>query len=177
MHHFSCSISSLLINYKGFNKVLTYDWNRLALTNMLKQSLVNSINNQLEDIVISDTRVITLEDLDDSSAASESYSLICKNLLDLLHPLDNRVCLVSSNDNLSVGDIYTAIKDAQPDFLQSASLQKFRLISFLCTHLQVRHTILMGNRFMIQLNVIFFTDYLMLHSLEFHIQKNVTPSV
>ena len=133
-----------------------------------KQSLVNSINNQLEDIVISDTRVITIEDLDDSSAISESYSSICKNLLDLLHPLDNRVCLISSNDNMSLDDIYAAIKDAQPDFLQTASLLKFRLISFLCTHLQVRHTILMDYQFVIPPNLIFPPDHLTLQPLQHH---------
>ena len=105
---------------------------------MLKQGAVDSINNQLEDIDINESQKITLHDLDDSVNLSPIYTSVCVSLVDMLNALDNRVQQISLGCTVTVPLIYLAIKALQPDFEETASILKYRLINFLCNHLQVR---------------------------------------
>lgn len=104
---------------------------------MLKQAAVDSINNQLDDIDLNESQRITLSDIDDNLELSHSYLSICASLLGTLSTLDNRAQKMPLNSMTNISHIYMAIKDLQPDFEESASLLKYRLINFLCNHLQV----------------------------------------
>ena len=107
---------------------------------MLKQGAVDSINNQLEDIDINVTQKITLHDLDDRVDLSPIYISVCAGLLDMLTALDNRAQQISVDRSVTVSLIYMAMKDLRPDFEETASILKYRMINFLCNHLQVKTT-------------------------------------
>jgi hypothetical protein len=104
---------------------------------MVKVSDVDSINKQLVDLGVPECNRITIEDLKpDESKASDIFCGICTILLEKLHTHDNQVQKLVGDVTLT--SIYKAIECRQPHFLETASMLKFRLISFICSHLQVR---------------------------------------
>lgn len=104
---------------------------------MMKASDTDSINNQLVDLAI-DSNQISLEDLEDGVEPSDAFVEICVALLEKLHTHDNQVGLCKIEVGITLSDIYRAIESRKPHFSEISTLLKFRLISFLCSHLQVR---------------------------------------
>ena len=105
---------------------------------MLQQSAVDAINDKLGNVLVKGSHTILLSDLDDSEYSSESFLSICVDLLEMLSRLDNRVICLSVDSVITISHIYNSIIHLCPPFLESSSLLKYRLISFLCAHCQVR---------------------------------------
>jgi hypothetical protein len=103
---------------------------------MVKVSDVDLINKQLDDLGVPHCNRIIIEDLSDESKPSDIFCGICTLILEKLHSHDNRVQNIVGD--VTVKAIYKAIECRQPHFLETASMLKFRIISFICSHLQVR---------------------------------------
>lgn len=103
---------------------------------MLKVSDVDAINKILDDLDVQRYNRITIEDLSDESQPSDTFIAICTALLEKLHVHDSKVEILLGD--VTVIAIYKAIECRLPHFLETACMIKYRLISFICSHLQVR---------------------------------------
>lgn len=106
---------------------------------MLKESAVESLNSQLNAIFQKESFSLHLNDLNDDTNVSENLSIIFGALVARSHDLDGRVTLLQPNLVLTVMDIFKSVADLKPHFESSATLLKYRLVSLLCSHLQVNN--------------------------------------
>ena len=108
---------------------------------MLRESDLQLINNQLDDIFAPETNRISLDDLDDITEVSECFATIFTAISRRLHEYDNRVKIPTKLSGITVIDIYGALENLRPHFEVSATILKYRTLNFLCTHLQVTEKI------------------------------------
>jgi hypothetical protein len=108
---------------------------------MLKESTVESLNSELAAIFQKESFCLLLNDLNDDEDISGNLSIIYGALIARSHDLDGRVALLQSNVAVTVTDIYKSVEDLKPHFEASATFLKYRLISLLCSHLQVNNQI------------------------------------
>ena len=101
-------------------------------------SLSNSINNQLDDLMVGDeSNRFTGESMKDTSGISADYILICGLLLERLSFHDSRV-KPPIGPNATIQEVFDALRPRGPHFSLDSDLVKYRIIQFLCINLQVR---------------------------------------
>jgi hypothetical protein len=105
--------------------------------NTMKEQAITQINNQLDDLAVDGTFRFGLNDFIEDSDASEEYSSTCKALVETLRYHDERVGFSANGTSSSLVDIYKAIEPRKPHFQEVADHLKYRILSYLCTNLQV----------------------------------------
>lgn len=109
-----------------------------------KPSNISSINFQLEDIFPCKSYSISLSDLNDTQPISEAYYSACVALIVKIRQSDGRVTFLPTIEAVSIIDVYAAVEDLRPHFGISSSILKYRLLTFLCAHLQVTQLLLLS---------------------------------
>lgn len=109
-----------------------------------KSSNISSINFQLEDIFSCKSYSISLSDLNDTQPISQAYYSTCVELIAKIHQFDDRVIFLPTIEAVSIIDVYAAVEDLRPHFGVSSSILKYRLLTFLCAHLQVTQLLLLS---------------------------------
>ena len=103
----------------------------------VKSSNVSSINLQLEDILTHNSCTISLSDLNDTQSISEAFYSACVALIAKIHLFDSRVKFLPAFDAVTIVDVYETVVDLRPHFEISSTILKYRLLTFMCAHLQV----------------------------------------
>ena len=103
----------------------------------LKLSNVTSINFQLEDILPCKSFSLALSDLNDTQSISEAFYSACVALIANIHLFDDRIKLLPAFDVVSIVDVYESVEDLRPHFQISSTILKYRLLTFMCAHVQV----------------------------------------
>jgi hypothetical protein len=108
---------------------------------MLKESAVELLNSQLTAIFQKESFCLLLDDLNDDEDVSGNLSIIYGALIVRSHDLDGRVALLQPNKAVTVTDIFKSVEDLKPHFEATSTFLKYRLVSLLCSHLQVNNQI------------------------------------
>ena len=110
----------------------------------MNSKCIDAINNQLSDLSILDENCpsnITDHDLLDGQPLTENYIKVVRDLLNYLARYDGGITPLADKGNenpLTLENLFHSIISRQPHFTLSSSNLKYRILSFLCSHLQVK---------------------------------------